>query len=52
MTAVNIGKAFPKTYEAMIALSSLAEASAANVGLDPLLVELVKLRVSRLNGCG
>lgn len=52
MTTVNIGKAFPDTYEAMASFSGIAEKAAADAGLDPLVIELVKIRVSQLNGCG
>ncbi|HWD02519.1 MAG TPA: carboxymuconolactone decarboxylase family protein [Amycolatopsis sp.] len=48
---VNIGKQHPDAYQALLALSNAAERNAAAAGLDPLLVELVKLRTSQLNGC-
>ncbi|MFF7187380.1 carboxymuconolactone decarboxylase family protein [Streptomyces sp. NPDC008222] len=48
---VNIGKQHPASYKALIALSAAAEESAAVAGLDPLLVELLKIRVSQINGC-
>lgn len=48
---VNIGKQHPASYKALITLSSVVEESAAAAGLDPLLVELVKIRTSQLNGC-
>ncbi|MGP3955866.1 carboxymuconolactone decarboxylase family protein [Nonomuraea sp. 3N208] len=48
---VNIGKQHPAGYKALIALSTAAEESAAAAGLDPLLVELVKIRTSQINGC-
>jgi AhpD family alkylhydroperoxidase len=48
---VNIGKAFPQSYDALLGLNTLAETAAADSGLDPLLIELVKIRVSQLNGC-
>jgi len=38
---------FPQGYEAMLAL----EAAVRRGGLEPLLLELVKLRASQLNGC-
>ncbi len=44
---VDYTKAFPKGYEAMLALGGSVRAS----GLEPLLLELVKLRASRINGC-
>ena len=45
---VDISRQDPATYKALIALSALAEASAAGAGLDPLLVELVKMRASQI----
>ncbi|MGA4849489.1 carboxymuconolactone decarboxylase family protein [Streptomyces sp. G5(2025)] len=48
---VNIGKQHPAAYKALIALSSQVEEAAAAAGLDPLLVELLKIRVSQINGC-
>ncbi|MER5596614.1 carboxymuconolactone decarboxylase family protein [Streptomyces sp. NPDC002265] len=48
---VNIGKQNPAAYKALIALSSEIEESAAAAGLDPLLVELLKIRTSQINGC-
>ncbi len=51
MTHVNIGKIQPATYQAVMELNNQAEAAAREAGLDPLLVELVKIRSSQLNGC-
>ncbi|MFD1503253.1 carboxymuconolactone decarboxylase family protein, partial [Streptosporangium lutulentum] len=48
---VNAGKQHPASYKALFALSATAEESAAAAGLDPLLVELVKIRTSQINGC-
>lgn len=48
---VNIGKQHPAAYKALIALSTEVENNAAAAGLDPLLVELVKIRTSQINGC-
>jgi AhpD family alkylhydroperoxidase len=45
---VDYADSFPKGLEAMLAL----EAAVRHVGLEPLLLELVKLRASQLNGCG
>ncbi|MFT4279954.1 carboxymuconolactone decarboxylase family protein [Microbacterium sp.] len=50
-TRVNLGTQHPTSYKALIALSSAAEQNAAAAGLDALLVELVKLRTSQINGC-
>ncbi|MEU1672333.1 carboxymuconolactone decarboxylase family protein [Streptomyces roseifaciens] len=48
---VNIGKQHPAAYKALTTLWSEVEAAAAAAGLDPLLVELLKIRVSQINGC-
>jgi AhpD family alkylhydroperoxidase len=44
---VDYTKAFPKGLEAMLSLEGAVRGS----GLEPLLLELVKLRSSQLNGC-
>lgn len=51
MSQVNITKQHPDVYKQLAALSSAAEAAAAAAGLDGKLIELVKIRVSQLNGC-
>ncbi|TDC30151.1 carboxymuconolactone decarboxylase family protein [Micromonospora sp. 15K316] len=48
---VNIGEQHPVAYKALIALSSEADTAAAAAGLDPLLVELLRIRTSQINGC-
>ncbi len=48
---VNIGKQHPAVYKALIALSAEAEKALAAAGLDPLLVELLRIRTSQINGC-
>jgi AhpD family alkylhydroperoxidase len=48
---VNIGKQHPAAYKALIAMSTEIEEIAAAAGLDPLLVELLKIRTSQINGC-
>lgn len=48
---VNVGKQTPTAYKAMTALATDVEANATEVGLDPSLVELVKIRTSQINGC-
>jgi AhpD family alkylhydroperoxidase len=44
---VDYRKAFPKGFEAMVSLEGAVRSS----GLEPLLLELVKLRASQINGC-
>ncbi|WP_158888174.1 carboxymuconolactone decarboxylase family protein [Amycolatopsis anabasis] len=41
----------PEAYQQLLALNTSVEKAAANAGLDPKLVELVKIRASQLNGC-
>lgn len=48
----NIGTLQPQLYQATIAMSQAADAAAQDVGLSPQLLELVRIRVSQLNGCG
>ncbi|MFF9396809.1 carboxymuconolactone decarboxylase family protein [Streptomyces griseoluteus] len=48
---VNIGEQHPAAYKTLIALSAEAEKAAAAAGLDPLLVELLRIRTSQINGC-
>lgn len=48
----NIGKLQPQLYQATIAMSDQAGAAAIDSGLAPQFVELLRIRVSQLNGCG
>ncbi|MEV8456382.1 carboxymuconolactone decarboxylase family protein [Streptomyces sp. NPDC059913] len=48
---VYVDKQTPKAYQALVQTSEAVRASAAEAGLDRVLVELVNLRVSQLNGC-
>ncbi len=48
---INLGKRLPDAYRALTALHESVEAAATGAGLDPKLIELVKLRVSQVNGC-
>jgi AhpD family alkylhydroperoxidase len=48
---VNIGKQHPAAYKALIAMSAEVEENAAAAGLDPLLIDLLKIRASQINGC-
>ena len=51
VTRVSVGKQTPAAYKAMTALTTEVEANATEVGLASLLVELVKIRTSQINGC-
>lgn len=48
---VNLTKLFPALYEAQMAVESASQEAAETAGLDPLLLDLVKLRASQINGC-
>lgn len=51
MSHVNIGKVYAGPYKAMLEFNAQAAAAGADAGLPPLLMELVKIRASQLNGC-
>ena len=51
MNAVNISKTQPASYKAMLELHKVTSAQAAEAGIDPKLVELIKIRASQINGC-
>lgn len=48
---VYLDRSNPSIYKAMRAWSDDVGAAAADLGVDPKLVELVNLRVSQINGC-
>lgn len=47
----NLGKQEPELYKAALAMAQQADAAALDAGLSGQLLELVKIRVSQLNGC-
>jgi AhpD family alkylhydroperoxidase len=51
MAHVNLGKQHPAAYKSVLALNKEVEEAVSRAGLDPKLAELVKVRVSQLNGC-
>jgi AhpD family alkylhydroperoxidase len=51
MRAIYLDKAFPDLYTSLRAVSKQAGLAALGTGLSPLLLELIKLRASQLNGC-
>ena len=51
MPPVNLGKVHPTPYQQVLALSKEADEAIVRAGLDPKLGELVKIRVSQINGC-
>lgn len=47
-----LSSAVPNAYQTMITLSGQADKAALDAGVDPLTLELVRIRASQLNGCG
>jgi AhpD family alkylhydroperoxidase len=50
-TRVNLGKGLPAAYSAVAKMDAAAEEAAVASGFRPAFVELVRTRVSQLNGC-
>ncbi|MEU8759614.1 carboxymuconolactone decarboxylase family protein [Streptomyces sp. NPDC048659] len=48
---IYLDKQSPAAYKALLGTAEAVRATAADAGLDRILVELVNLRVSQLNGC-
>ncbi|MBD0711557.1 MULTISPECIES: carboxymuconolactone decarboxylase family protein [unclassified Streptomyces] len=48
---IYLDKQNPAAYQALVRTADAVRATAAEAGLDRVLVELVNLRVSQLNGC-
>ncbi|OAN39683.1 carboxymuconolactone decarboxylase family protein [Mycolicibacterium iranicum] len=47
-----LNKAVPDAYTTTIALSEQAGKAALDAGVEPLAIELVRIRASQINGCG
>jgi AhpD family alkylhydroperoxidase len=47
----HLGEQHPAAYKSLIALSTQVDKDVAAAGLDPLLVELIRIRTSQINGC-
>jgi AhpD family alkylhydroperoxidase len=47
----NVGSRHPELYGTITTMAALAEKAALAEGLSPLLIELIKIRVSQINGC-
>ncbi|MHA7262099.1 carboxymuconolactone decarboxylase family protein [Arthrobacter sp. TMN-37] len=47
----NIGTEHREPYKALAGVSQAADKAALEEGLSPLLIELIKIRVSQINGC-
>ncbi|MFE3760160.1 carboxymuconolactone decarboxylase family protein [Streptomyces sp. NPDC059104] len=48
---IYLDKQSPAAYQALVKTADAVRAAAAEAGLDRILVELVNLRVSQINGC-
>lgn len=48
---INVSKEHAELYKMAIALSAQADAAANDAGLPALLIELIKIRTSQINGC-
>lgn len=48
---VNIGKQHADLYKSVLGVSKQADDALVAAGLEPLLGEIVKVRISQLNGC-
>lgn len=48
---IQVGQAIPAAYRGLVAVSTVVEKAAADAGVDKLLIGLVKMRASQLNGC-
>lgn len=48
---VDLATSQPRVYRRMVAFDAAAHEACTEAGLDPKLVELVKIRISQLNGC-
>ncbi|MFF2412116.1 carboxymuconolactone decarboxylase family protein [Streptomyces sp. NPDC058092] len=48
---IHLDKQNPTAYQALVKTADAVRTTAADAGLDRILVELVNLRVSQLNGC-
>ncbi|MBF0697332.1 carboxymuconolactone decarboxylase family protein [Actinomyces bowdenii] len=48
---VNLAKAQPENYRALVALTEAAQAELERVGVDARMRELVAVRTSQINGC-
>ena len=46
-----LNSAVPDAYRTMLTLHEQCDEAAADAGIEPLTVELVRIRVSQLNGC-
>jgi AhpD family alkylhydroperoxidase len=48
---IRLNQAVPAAYKTLLLLNDESSAAAGVAGLEPLLIELVKIRCSQINGC-
>ena len=48
---INLGEQLPAAYKHLLGMHQSVTKAAADAGIDPKLIELVKIRASQLNGC-
>src|SRR5579883_751875 len=48
---IQLGAGLPDAYQQLTGLGKVVNNAAAEAGLDPKLLELIKIRASQLNGC-
>jgi AhpD family alkylhydroperoxidase len=46
-----LSSALPEAYQTMLTLNEQCDKAAAEAGIEPFTVDLVRIRVSQLNGC-
>lgn len=51
MTHTNLSKQHPAAYQSVVAFDSTVQEILTSAGINPKLAELVKIRVSQINGC-
>ncbi|WP_217132346.1 carboxymuconolactone decarboxylase family protein [Leucobacter chinensis] len=51
MKTVNLGKVHPELYKQLGVLNGQVSEAAKDCGLEASLIELVKIRISQINGC-
>lgn len=48
---IQLSPGIPKAFKSLLAMSGEVAQAATDAGLDPALIELVKIRASQINGC-
>ena len=52
MARTSLNTAVPTAYETLLTMNQQTEDAALAAGVEPLTVELVRIRTSQINGCG